>query len=177
VERVTPGVRLRPLDRTDAETIARWADDPEFCREADWSVDPTFAQRLRELETSIACPARELTRLAAVHEDLLIGYVDLHGTEADRRELGFVIGQRSRWGRGLGRSAAAAGLTHGFDRLGLRVIWAEAFDSNRRSIRILQGLGMIETSRGEEAMFLGQPTYFRRFEITAHAWYVTHDDA
>lgn len=170
MEQAAPEVGLRPLDPADTEAIARWADDPEFCRMADWRADLTFGQRLRALETLIERPPRELIRLAAVHDDILIGYVDLHGTEADRRELGFVVGPCRRWGRGLGRAAAAAGLAYGFDRLGLRVMWADAVAANRRSVRILEGLGLAETGRREPATFLGRPSYFRRFEITVSAW-------
>jgi RimJ/RimL family protein N-acetyltransferase len=170
VERRTPEVILRPLAQPDAEVIARWAADPKFCREADWTVDLPFAERRRVQEALIESPPRELIRLGAVHDGVLVGYVDFHGDEAHRRELGFVVGERSRWGRGLGRSAAAAGLDHGFDRLGLRVVWAEALDANQRSIRILKGLGLMETGRGAEGTFLGQRSYFRRFAITATDW-------
>ncbi len=100
----------------------------------------------------------------------MVGYVDLHGDQPHRREIGFVIGERSRWGQGLGRLAAAAGLDHGFHQLALQEIWAEAMDANQRSVRILQSLGMLETGRGGEDMFLDQPTHYRQFAITAENW-------
>ncbi len=66
--------------------------------------------------------------------------------------------------------AGAAGLDYGFDRLGPQEIWAEALDANRRSVRILQLLGLVETGSGDEGVFLDQPTYHRRFAITAKDW-------
>ena len=160
-------VILRPLERRDADVIARWAADPEFCRAADWTVGLPFDQCRAFHRDLIDSPPADLLRLGAVHDAELVGYVDLHGDEPGRRELGFVIGERSRWGRGLGRSAAGAGLDHGFDRLGLREVWAEALDANRRSVRILQSLGFTETGKGADSMFLGRPTSYRQFTITA----------
>ena len=163
-------VTLRTLAIQDADVIAAWAADPEFCREADWTTDLSFTESQRFHQTLIQSPPPELIRLGVIHEGLLVGYVDLHGDEPHRRELGFVIGERSRWSRGLGRRAGAAGLDYGFDQLGLQEIWAEALDANQRSVRILQRLGLVETCRGDDGVFLDQPTYHRRFAITAQDW-------
>ncbi len=163
-------VTLRPLSLPDAEVIAQWAADPEFCRQADWSSGVSLEERRRRNRALIQSPPSQLIRLGAVHDGVLIGYVDLHGDEPERRELGFVIGERHRWGRGLGGLAAAAGLDFGFDRLGLRLIWAEALDANPRSISVLRRLGMAETGRGADVVFLGRPTHHRQFAITAVEW-------
>ncbi|MEU8663473.1 GNAT family N-acetyltransferase [Actinoplanes philippinensis] len=134
-------IRLRPLRASDAEVIAGWASDPQFRAAAAWT-DRSPAEHLSFHRTLIATPPAGLLRLGAVHDGFLVGYVDLHGTDPDGRELGFVIGERSRWGAGLGRAAAAAGIAHGFEKLALLEIRAEADDHNRRSIRILESLGM-----------------------------------
>jgi RimJ/RimL family protein N-acetyltransferase len=164
------GVTLRPLESADAPEIAGWGADAGFCRAADWRMGPTPPERRAFFERVIAAPPTGLLRLGVVHDGDLIGYVDLHGDEPDRRELGFLIGPRSRWGRGLGGLAAVAGLTHGFDVLGLGEIWAEALATNLASVRILQGLDMRETGRGDDGVFLGVATYYRRFAISAGAW-------
>ena len=115
-------------------------------------------------------PPADLVRLGVVVEDALVGYVDLHGQEPVRRELGFVIGVRDRWGQGLGRRAASAALDHAFDGLHLDEVWAEALDANTRSVRLLRRLGMQETGRGDAGEFLSRPTFYRRFTLTASAW-------
>jgi RimJ/RimL family protein N-acetyltransferase len=129
-----------------------------------------FAERRRVHEKLIQSPLSDLIRLGVDYEGVLVGYVDLHGDEPHRRELGFVIGERGRWSRGLGRLAAAAALDYGFDQLGLHEIWAEALDANLRSVRVLQRLGLVETGGGEDGVYLDQPTYHRRFVITAKDW-------
>lgn len=165
-----PLVRLRRLVGQDANVMAGWGDDPEFCQAADWTATLLHAERLDRFRRLIASPPKDLIRFAAVCENTLVGYVDLHGTQSDERELGFVIGPRSRWGGGLGRATASAGLAYGFDTLRLHRIWAEAFATNPGSLRILQGLGMTELSRGQPGHFLGEATYYRRFEMTAASW-------
>lgn len=168
-------VALRTLEPPDANVIAGWGTDPEFCRAADWKVDLPFADRMRAHQNLIEAPPRGLVRLGAVHAGVLIGYVDLYGEEVDRRELGFVVGGRDRWGRGLGFLAAAAGLDHGFGELGLTEVSAEALDANQRSVRILRRLGMMETGPGAEGRFLDRPTFHRRFAISATHWAAFRD--
>jgi RimJ/RimL family protein N-acetyltransferase len=163
-------VTLRALVPADAAVIAEWGMDPRFARVADWSPDRTVAERTVFQEQLIVTPPPGLLRWAVEHEGSLVGFVNLAGPDLDRRELGFLIGGSSRWGRGLGRAAAGAALDLAFGGLGLDEVWAEAYDAHQRSVRILQGLGLRETGRGAEGRFLGMSTFYRRFEITAGEW-------
>ncbi|MGO1975020.1 MAG: GNAT family N-acetyltransferase [Propionibacteriaceae bacterium] len=118
----------------------------------------------------ISAPPPDLVRLGADCDQELVGYVDLKGTAPGRRELGYTIGGRDRWGLGLGTAAAAAGLTYGFTALCLDEIWAGALDANTPSVRILRRVGMRETGRGDRRSFLDRATYYRQFVITATEW-------
>ena len=121
-----------------------------FCRAADWSPDLPTAERARFFRELVSAPPADLIRLAAVHEGVVVGYLDLAGIKAQERELGFVIGDRSTWGHGLGRRAATAGCAYGFGVLGLRRIWAAVHATVAASIRVLEAIGMreAEASRG-----------------------------
>jgi RimJ/RimL family protein N-acetyltransferase len=163
-------VELRPLEMDDADAIGAWASDPEFCRAAGWSVTKSPDEHVRFHQQVILQPPDALVRLGAIMGDQLIGYVDLHGDEPMRRELGFVIGVRDNWHRGYGRATAIAGLRYGFEQLGLNEIWAEALDANHGSIRILQRIDMREIGVGERGMYLGAPTHYRRFVIERTEW-------
>lgn len=77
-------------------------------------------------------PPPELLRFVLLEDDVIVGYSDLYGSAQDERGLGFVIGGRPRWGLGLGHAIAVLTLEHAFSVLGLRRIWAEAYDSNAR---------------------------------------------
>ncbi|GAB3537872.1 GNAT family protein [Arthrobacter tecti] len=160
--------------------IAHWGDDSQFCAEADWAADVAAPERYAFWRKLIENPPADLIRLGVVGDDgtddanrdkeILLGYVDLHGTESERRELGYLIGQRSSWGQGLGTSAALAGLHHAFDRLQLAEVWAEALAANEPSVRILQRLGMREPGRGTDETYLGTKTFYRQFAITSAEW-------
>ena len=159
-------VSLRPLTRDDAVTIASWGADDAFCRAAGWTVGLTREELESFQRRLISQPPHDLLRFGVRHLDDLVGYVDLHGDEPDRRELGFVIGPRSAWGQGLGTHAARAGLVHGFTVMGLREIWAEALEANVASMAILRRVGMRETGPGGGALYQGIPSTYRQFSIT-----------
>lgn len=153
----------------DADVIGGWAADEAFCRAAQWTLGLSREEH-RHFQARLICsPPSDLVRLGALHEGRLVGYVALHGDEPHRRELGFLIGPRTVWGRGLGRATARAGLRHGFEEMHLDEIWAEALDANHASIRVLQRLGLRETGPGEPGNYLDQPTHYRQFAITGEA--------
>jgi RimJ/RimL family protein N-acetyltransferase len=161
---IAEGIRLRPLAVDDAAVLASWSRNDEFCRAADWSVGLPTSEHETFHRRIVEQPPDDLIRLGLEWQARLVGYVDLHGDEPERRELGFLVGP-DFWGRGLGTAGARAALDVAFTRLDLREVWAEAADANTRSIRILQRLGMRETGRGEDTIYLGQPTFYRRFAI------------
>lgn len=157
---------LRPLTLEDAGTIAGWAADPIFCRAAGWTVGLPPGEHLAFQTRLIAQPPTDLVRLGVSLDGRLVGYVVFQGTEAGRRELGFVIGERGLWGQGLGLAAAWAGLRCGFATMGLSHLWAEALDADAASVRILKRLGMQETGPGSQGTYLGRPSHYRQFAIT-----------
>ncbi|MBG6054583.1 RimJ/RimL family protein N-acetyltransferase [Salinibacterium sp. CAN_S4] len=163
-------VELRPLRPGDALTIALWGTDATFCAQADWTPNVPVNERAKHIRDLLISPPKELLRLAAIQNSEVVGYADLHGDGPVRRELGFVVGDISRWGKGIGTAVASAALDYGFETLELEEIWAEAPDANRRSISILERIGLRETGRGNEAVFVGSPSFYRKFAITTRVW-------
>lgn len=163
-------LRLRPLRREDAPVLSEWGGDSSFCEHTGWTVTSPAALYSFWLQ-QVQDPPDGLMRLAvedpAVGE--LVGYVDLHGSDPGEKELGFVIGPSHRWGQGLGRRAAEAGLAYGLEELGLERIWAEALAANTAPVRILRSLGMQETGKGALGRFLGEDSYYLQFIISRRA--------
>lgn len=166
MESLSGQVFLRSLALADVPVCAAWSLDRLFCEHAGWSVDSPLAAHEAHWQKLITQPKADHLRLAAVAGEQIIGYVDFAGDEPHRRELGYVVGPSTRWGDGLGGTVARLGLDYGFHRLGLTEVWAEAVDANSASIRILASLGMTETGRGEDELFLGSPSFYRQFTIT-----------
>ncbi|MHA7284435.1 GNAT family N-acetyltransferase [Arthrobacter sp. TMS2-4] len=168
---MTPTVlHLRPLQHGDAHALAGWGRDELFCRHAGWAATSPATLHdfwVRQVED----PPTGLIRLAVENADgYLVGYVDLHGSNPGEKELGFVIGPSPRWGAGLGRRAAEAGLTYGFKELGLDCIWAEALAANTASVRILRSLQMQETGEGGHGVFLGEDSHYLHFRTKRADW-------
>ncbi len=162
-------VTLRPLVPRDAAVLADWGSDPEYVARAGWTPR-TYLGYLQFWRGRIERPPDGLVRLAAVEGDVLIGYGDLVGDDPGWRELGYAVGPRAGWGRGLGTELARLTTSYGFDVLGLAEVRAEAYAANEPSVRILQRLGMTETDRGGDSELLGEATYLRRFAVTRDAW-------
>lgn len=183
----TPAVRLRPLRPEDVDALVAWGEDPEFCAAAEWRVRDAASHRAF-WERQLAEPPVELVRLAAEHDGALVGYADLHGADlrgadihsadlhgADidgsrpaRRELGFLVGGPHQR-RGLGTAIARAAIDHGFRELGLAMIWAEAWEANAASMRILERL-MAPTGPGDAGTYRGVATRYARFEVDRATW-------
>ncbi|WP_186320716.1 GNAT family N-acetyltransferase [Kocuria rhizophila] len=160
-----PVVELRTATAADAETYALWGNDELFCRAAEWTLGIPLADRAASLRGLNTAPPADLLRLSAWCDGVLVGHVDIQGTEPTRRELGYLIGSSTSWGRGLGLAAARAGVHFAFDRMGLGTVWAEALDGNTASVKILQRLGMTETGRGAASTYLGRATHYRQFTL------------
>ena len=108
-----------------------------------------------------------------VRDGHLIGYVDLHGAEPDRRELGFLVGERRLWGRGVWNGCGRRGLHHGFAEVGLREIWGGSA-GRRRGIRAHPArLGTRETGTGDRGTYLGEHPHYRQFGMTADEFMTT----
>jgi RimJ/RimL family protein N-acetyltransferase len=63
------------------------------------------------------------------------------GVAPDRAEVGYRLARR-HWRRGLATEGAEALLAHGFDTIGLDVVWAETMAVNAGSRGVMRRLGM-----------------------------------
>ena len=170
-------LRLRGLEPGDALEVAAWGKDPEFCLAAGWRADLPLAELVEYWDGVIASPPAHLRRMAAVLDGVVIGYVDLHGTDPEVLELGYVVGPSARWAQGLGTAAARLGLRYAFTVLDLVGVWAEAPANNTASVRILQRLGMLDAGMGEQTTFADEPTRYLRFSLTKAEWLSTLERA
>lgn len=181
----TERLRLRLLESGDAPAIERLAGDWEVARYTGSIPHPYPAGgALPWIEETRAEAAAGHKLVAAVlrrDDGAFVGCVELDLAHGDGLGvLGYWIG-RPYWGAGVASEAAAAIVAAGFGRLGLARIEAVAQPANRRSIRVLEKLGL--THRGEreepaparggpvlvEVLTLERPRPIRRLLVAAVA--------
>lgn len=141
----TKRLLLRPWTEEDAEALYRYAGDPRVGPAAGWPIH-TGVENSREIICSVlAVPETYAVALKESGEP--VGSIGLMlppagniPMEPGEAELGYWIGV-PYWGRGLIPEASEEVMRHGFEELGLRVIWCGYFEGNEKSRRVQEKLG------------------------------------
>jgi [ribosomal protein S5]-alanine N-acetyltransferase len=161
-----PVVVLRALTPDDLGSVVRWSHDEVFCRANGWDPGRTPAEVRRHWANLIAQPHPGFLRLGAEADGELVGYADFADIQHEEAELGFAIGDSSRWGTGLGTATARAMSNYGFEHLGLSQIRATVHETNRRSVAVLEKVGFrrVGVHRTTEE-YLGELTRVLEFAL------------
>ena len=136
----TERLLLRPFRLSDIDDVLAYASDPEW---------PAFYSRPYDrgaVEYTVASAVLTSWDKEALFATLLEGRViGLVALDVDPKcksaELGYDIA-RDMWGQGLAPEAATAVCDWGFREFGLVRVWAWADARNRRSLRVMEKLGM-----------------------------------
>jgi [ribosomal protein S5]-alanine N-acetyltransferase len=163
------GCSLRRIREADLPRMLDWRNDYriwQWCRQHDlvepaqhveWfkkqAMDPTVSMYAIEGENGAFVGVCGLTS------------IDNHNVRA---EFSLYIGPEWQ-GRGLGKKALSTLLSHGFDNLGLHVIWGETFNGNPAE-KTFKSLGFVK--EGTRRQF-----YFRDGKfIDANLYSITSDE-
>ncbi|MGE5678079.1 MAG: GNAT family N-acetyltransferase [Pseudomonadota bacterium] len=139
------GIQLRQeVYAADAWKIADWMEDHEVSRYL--NEDQNVAKDIRQIIQRINMPI--LTHLFNRNGSFFIitegvepiGFLKLI-LKGKQAEMVVVIGDKDRWGRGLGRNAILSGLSHAFYEWRLDQVNAKINCSNERSIRVFRKAG------------------------------------
>lgn len=136
---------LRKWTDADAESLFHYAKDPAVGPAAGWQPHQSMEESrnvIRNLLNGAECYA-----ICEKGSDEAIGSIELrlngHTDMTDRDdecELGYWLG-KPFWGRGYMPEAAKEILRHGFEDLGMNVIWCGYYDGNQKSKRVQEKLG------------------------------------
>lgn len=136
---------LRKWTDADAESLFHYAKDPAVGPAAGWQPHQSVEESrnvIRNLLNGAECYA-----ICEKGSDEAIGSIELrlngHTDMTDRDdecELGYWLG-KPFWGRGYMPEAAKEILRHGFEDLGINVIWCGYYDGNQKSKRVQEKLG------------------------------------
>lgn len=138
---------LRPWEETDVESLYKYAKNPAVGPIAGWPYHRSIEES-REIIKDVLC-GRECYAVCLKADNIAIGCIELklNGStdmteREDECELGYWIGQ-DFWGQGLIPEAARELLRHGFEDLGMQVIWCGYYDGNEKSKRVQEKLGFV----------------------------------
>ncbi|MBI3510412.1 MAG: GNAT family N-acetyltransferase [Bacteroidetes bacterium] len=160
----TSRLRFRDMLVADAEILFELNSDPEVIRYTD---DPPFNSLEKTrifIEERLAAYAkagygRWIAELKENKE--VIGWCGLKFVEEKKEtDVGYRF-FRKFWGKGYGTESCGAALEYGFEKLGVKKIFAEARKENAASIRIMEKCGMkfLRESKGCE----GETVIYEKF--------------
>lgn len=136
---------LRPWKEEDAQELYRYAKDQNVGPAAGWPVH-TDAQNSRQIIKNVLSKD-ETYAVVLKGKDSPIGSVGLMVGEdsniainKDEGEIGYWLGV-PYWGQGLIPEAVKELMRHGFEDIGLKVIWCGYYDGNKKSWRVQEKCG------------------------------------
>jgi len=153
---------LRPWKETDAESLYKYAKDPDVGPIAGWPPHTSVENSLKTIREVFSVPETYAICLKGSPE--IIGCIGLKLGDAtdmtdrdDECELGYWLG-KPFWGRGIMPEAAKELIRHGFEDLSMRAIWCGYYDGNMKSKRVQEKCGFCyhHTAEGLEVALMGE---------------------
>ena len=138
----TERLLLRPFKLSDIDAVLEYASDPQWATHYPGPYNRKRAEYM--VAFAVSTPRDNGAVFAIVYDGRVIGLVSLNVDPEDRErkaELGYDIA-RNVWGRGLAAEAASAVCDWGFREYALAKIFAGADARNKRSLRVMEKLGM-----------------------------------
>jgi len=168
------GVSLRAIELRDAEVCAEWMNDPRNRRLLRVWLPCSLEKEnewIKKMSNQPVPPAD--LPLVIEHYKQPVGVTGLHRIQWDWRcaEIGICIGVRKQRHSGIGTAAYKLLLRYAFEEMGLLLIEAEAYSTNKPSIRFHESLGFKCIGRTEhKALVAGKRVSIVLFSMTVERW-------
>ena len=139
------GVTVRPLELEDIDALYLWHLDWEMDILSSWGPKRSMAEFRKVWEARITEPDVEILRFGIEVDDMLVGSIALQQIDRENgvASIGFGIGNRDYRGKGIGTKAITLILDYAFTVENLDRVYAEAYDFNQRSQRVLERVGFV----------------------------------
>lgn len=137
---------LRPWLESDAESLFKYAKDPDIGPIAGWPPHTSVENSLAIIRTVFAAPETYAVVLKETDEPIgccgIMFANSLHSAKMNQGdgEIGYWIG-KPYWGQGLIPEAMNALLSRCFNELNLEVVWCGYYDGNLKSKRVCEKSG------------------------------------
>lgn len=176
MELKTERLVLRRWRESDVDSLFKYASDPDIGPKAGWPPHTDKDMSLDVIQ-NVFCGA-ECYAICEKGSDEAIGAIELilHGksnktNNDDECELGYWIG-KPFWGRGYMPEAAKELIRHGFEDLGMNIIWCGYYDGNTKSLRVQEKLGFEwhHTNKNMEVPLLNEVRIEHVSYMTREMW-------
>ena len=148
----TERILLRSWRESDAETLFKYASDPEVGPRAGWPPHKSVEESLEIIRTVFNTGTMWAVEWKETGEAIgCVGYLPASASNLsipeDQCEVGYWIA-RPYWGRGICTEAMRMVIEYCFHRKHFAVLWGDYFPSNPASGKVMEKCGFIDT--GEE---------------------------
>lgn len=167
---------LRPWKDSDAESLYKYAKDPEVGPIAGWPIHTSVDNSLEIIRTVLS--ANETYAVCLKENNVAIGSIGLispaqsHTEVADdEMEVGYWIGVPF-WGQGLMPEAVRRILRHAFEDLHCSAMWCGYYDGNIKSKRCQEKCGFTyhHTEENKPCELMGDIRTEHFTKLTREEW-------
>jgi RimJ/RimL family protein N-acetyltransferase len=140
-------IRLRALSQDDLVPIMSWVNDPEVTRGLLVGRYPMTDETERQwIESKMKASTRETLYTIETTAGEYVGEISLFKIEPveHNAELGIVIGDKTKWGKGYATEAIELMLGFGFNQLNLNMIYLAVIGFNTKAISLYRRLGFVD---------------------------------
>lgn len=142
---------LRPWRESDAESLFKYASDPEVGPRAGWPPHKSVEESLEIIKNVFSCEGMWAVELKGSSEAIgCVGYLPAAGSnldiDDDQCEVGYWIA-RPYWNKGICSEALAAVVDYCFNVKGFTVLWGDYFPENPASGKVMEKCGFVDTGR------------------------------
>lgn len=153
---VVEDIVLRQLERRDLEALYQFKNDVEVA-----SLLGGYSRGYSETGLAEWVEAHRrrhdevLWAIADALSDSCLGHVGFYQIDHRIRsaEFAILLGDKARWGKGLGTSITRAVVNYGFDWLNLNRIELSVLSTNERAVHLYQKLGFTVEGTRRQAQF------------------------
>jgi RimJ/RimL family protein N-acetyltransferase len=152
-------IYLRVIEKNDLnENYQSWFNDDEVCKFNSHHRFPNYKQNMDEYYNSVIKSKNNLI-LAIINKEnnRHIGNISLQEiSQIDRSaELAIIIGDKSCWGKGVGKEAIKLIVNHGFKDLNLNRIYCGTSKDNVGMQKLAKFFGFKKEGVARQALFKG----------------------
>lgn len=147
----TERIILRPWRESDAESLFKYASDPELGPRAGWLPHKSVEESREIICTIFSKEGMWAVELRETHEAIgCVGYLPSSSSnlaiEENQCEVGYWIA-RPYWGMGICTEALGLVVDYCLEVKGFSVLWGSYFPENPASGRVMEKCGFTDTGR------------------------------